>query len=1146
MPKRTDIKSILIIGAGPIVIGQACEFDYSGTQACKALKEEGYRIILVNSNPATIMTDPGVADATYVEPITPDFVAKIIEKERPDALLPTMGGQTALNTALSLERSGVLKKFGVEMIGARAPAIDKAEDRELFRKAMEKIGLETPRSRLADAASLKRTDREKYRSEIARIEAEFAYPEARVSARAAFDADWARRDSERRRRYVEKGLIEALEAVQDIGLPAIIRPSFTLGGTGGGVAYNREEFIEIVERGLDASPTSEVLIEESVLGWKEYEMEVVRDRDDNCIIVCSIENIDPMGVHTGDSMTVAPALTLTDKEYQIMRNASIAVLREIGVETGGSNVQFAVNPADGRLVVIEMNPRVSRSSALASKATGFPIAKVAAKLAVGYTLDELANDITGGATPASFEPTIDYVVTKIPRFAFEKFPGAKPVLTTSMKSVGEAMAIGRTFPESLQKALRSMETGLTGLDDIAFEGLGQGDDKNVIRAALGTPSPDRLLKVAQALRLGFEEEQIYEACAIDPWFIRQLQEIIDLEERVRQHGLPSTAAQFRTLKAMGFSDERLAKLAGLEASEVAKKRRELDVHPVYKRIDTCAAEFASPTAYMYSTYESGFAGPAQCEARPSGAEKIIILGGGPNRIGQGIEFDYCCCHAAFALSAADFETIMVNCNPETVSTDYDTSDRLYFEPLTEEDVLEIVRTESAYGRVKGVIVQFGGQTPLKLAQALENAKVPILGTSPESIDLAEDRDRFKALIERLKLRQPRSGIARSGAEARAIAVEIGFPVVIRPSYVLGGRAMEIVHDETQLARYIAEAVVVSGKSPVLIDSYLRDAIEVDVDAIGDGTGDVFICGIMEHIEEAGVHSGDSACSLPPHSLKEEIIADMERQTVELARALNVVGLMNVQFAIQNDDIYILEVNPRASRTVPFVAKVVGLPIAGIASEIMGGRTLASFNLKRPKLNHIAVKEAVFPFARFPGVDPVLGPEMRSTGEVMGIDRDYAIAFAKSQLGGGSKLPLSGTVFVSVKDSDKEKVVAPIRELAEMGFRIIATRGTKRHLDGYGIPTERVNKVLEGRPHIVDAITNGEVDIVFNTTEGAKALADSFSIRRSALLYHIPYYTTLAGALAVTQAIRALRAGGLHVAPLQSYFGEASGKLAETA
>jgi carbamoyl-phosphate synthase large subunit len=1137
MPKRTDIKSILIIGAGPIVIGQACEFDYSGTQACKALKEEGYRIILVNSNPATIMTDPGVADATYVEPITLDFVAKIIEKERPDALLPTMGGQTALNTALSLQRAGVLEKFGVEMIGARAAAIDKAEDRELFRKAMERIGLETPRSRLADAASLKRADREEYKSEIARIEAETPDPEARVAARAAFDADWARHEGERRRRYVEKGLIEALEAVQEIGLPTIIRPSFTLGGTGGGVAYNREEFLEIVERGLDASPTCEVLIEESVLGWKEYEMEVVRDHDDNCIIVCSIENVDPMGVHTGDSITVAPALTLTDKEYQIMRNASIAVLREIGVETGGSNVQFAVNPADGRLVVIEMNPRVSRSSALASKATGFPIAKVAAKLAVGYTLDELANDITGGATPASFEPTIDYVVTKIPRFAFEKFPGSKPVLTTSMKSVGEAMAIGRTFPESLQKALRSMETGLTGLDDIAFEELGQGDDKNVIRAALGTPSPDRLLKVAQALRLGFDEEQIYDSCRIDPWFIRQIQAIIDCEERVRQHGLPTTAAHFRALKALGFSDGRLAKLSGLEASEVSARRRVLDVHPVYKRIDTCAAEFASPTAYMYSTYETSFAGAPQCEARPSAKEKIVILGGGPNRIGQGIEFDYCCCHAAFTLSAAGFETIMVNCNPETVSTDYDTSDRLYFEPLTEEDVLEIVRTESTNGKVKGVIVQFGGQTPLKLAQALEGASVPILGTSPDAIDLAEDRDRFKALIERLGLRQPESGVARSAEAAKAIAAKLGFPLMIRPSYVLGGRAMEIVHDEVQLARYITEAVVVSGKSPVLLDRYLRDAIEVDVDAIGDGTGDVFICGVMEHIEEAGVHSGDSACSLPPHSLKPEIVAEMERQAVELARALNVVGLMNVQFAIQNEEIYILEVNPRASRTVPFVAKVVGLPIAGIAAEVMAGKKLADFNLKRPKLEHIAVKEAVFPFARFPGVDPVLGPEMRSTGEVMGIDRDYAIAFAKSQLGGGAKLPLSGTVFVSVKDSDKEKVVAPVRELAEMGFRIIATRGTKRHLDSYGIQTERVNKVLEGRPHIVDAITNGEVDIVFNTTEGVKALADSFSIRRSALLHHIPYYTTLSGALAVTKAIRALRAGGLQVAPLQSYVGK---------
>jgi carbamoyl-phosphate synthase large subunit len=1144
MPKRTDIKSILIIGAGPIVIGQACEFDYSGTQACKALKEEGYRIVLVNSNPATIMTDPGIADATYVEPITPDFVAKIIEKERPDALLPTMGGQTALNTALSLDRSGVLKKYGVEMIGARAAVIDKAEDRELFREAMKGIGLETPRSRLADAAVLKRADRQRHKDEIARIEAANPDPDERAKALSAFEVEWARHEGGRKRRYVEKGLIEALDALPEIGLPAIIRPSFTLGGTGGGIAYNREEFVEIVERGLDASPTTEVLIEESVLGWKEYEMEVVRDKDDNCIIVCSIENVDPMGVHTGDSITVAPALTLTDKEYQIMRNASIKVLREIGVETGGSNVQFAVNPADGRLVIIEMNPRVSRSSALASKATGFPIAKIAAKLAVGYTLDELANDITGGATPASFEPTIDYVVTKIPRFAFEKFPGSQPVLTTSMKSVGEAMAIGRTFPESLQKALRSMETGLTGLDDITFEGLGQGDDKNVVRAALGTPSPDRLLKVAQALRLGFDIEQIYDSCKIDPWYIRQLQDIIDCEDRVRQHGLPQSAGQLRALKAMGFSDERLAKLAGVVASEVAALRRKLDVHPIYKRIDTCAAEFASPTAYMYSTYEAGFAGPPVCEARPSDKEKIIILGGGPNRIGQGIEFDYCCCHAAFALSAAGYETIMVNCNPETVSTDYDTSDRLYFEPLTEEDVLEIVRKESENGKVRGIIVQFGGQTPLKLAQALENAHVPILGTSPDAIDLAEDRDRFKALIERLGLRQPRSGIARSGAEAKAVAAEIGFPLMIRPSYVLGGRAMEIVHDEPQLARYIAEAVVVSGKSPVLLDSYLRDAIEVDVDAIADGK-DVFICGVMEHIEEAGVHSGDSACSLPPHSLKPELVAEMERQTIELAKALRVVGLMNVQFAIQNDEIYILEVNPRASRTVPFVAKVIGLPIAGIAAEVMASKPLASFGLKRPTLDHIAVKEAVFPFARFPGVDPVLGPEMRSTGEVMGIDRDYAIAFAKSQLGGGSRLPLSGTVFVSVKDSDKDKVVAPVRELAEMGFRVIATRGTKRHLDAHGIQCERVNKVLEGRPHIVDAITNGDVDIVFNTTEGAKALADSASIRRSALLNHIPYYTTLAGALAVTEAIRALREGSLSVAPLQSYVGKRAKKSLET-
>ncbi|WP_108681168.1 carbamoyl-phosphate synthase large subunit [Methyloceanibacter sp. wino2] len=1135
MPKREDIKSILIIGAGPIVIGQACEFDYSGTQACKALKDEGYRIILVNSNPATIMTDPDLADATYIEPITPEFVARIIERERPDALLPTMGGQTALNTALSLESAGVLEKYGVEMIGAKADVIDKAEDRELFRKAMDKIGLESPKSRLADAGSLKRADRETYKAEVERIEAEHSDPDARAEAMLEFEADWGRHETERRRRYVEKGLIEALEAMQDVGLPAIIRPSFTLGGTGGGIAYNREEFLEIVERGLDASPTCEVLIEESVLGWKEYEMEVVRDKDDNCIIICSIENIDPMGVHTGDSITVAPALTLTDKEYQIMRDASIAVLREIGVETGGSNVQFAVNPDDGRLIVIEMNPRVSRSSALASKATGFPIAKIAAKLAVGYTLDELENDITGGATPASFEPTIDYVVTKIPRFAFEKFQGSAPTLTTAMKSVGEAMAIGRTFPESLQKALRSLETGLTGLDEFHFEGLGQGDDKNVIREALGSPTPDRLLKVAQALRLGVDHEQIYDSCRIDPWFIRQLQDIIDTETRVREHGLPQTPGAFRALKAMGFSDDRLATLAGLTPADVRSARHALHVHPVYKRIDTCAAEFASPTAYMYSTYETRFTGGESCEARPSAADKIIILGGGPNRIGQGIEFDYCCCHAAFALSAAGFETIMVNCNPETVSTDYDTSDRLYFEPLTEEDVLEIVQKEQTNGAVKGVIVQFGGQTPLKLAAALEEAQVPILGTSPDAIDLAEDRDRFKALIEQLGLRQPNNGIARSAEEAVAIAKRIGFPVVIRPSYVLGGRAMEIVHDEAQLERYIAEAVVVSGKSPVLLDSYLRDAIEVDVDALADGR-DVFICGVMEHIEEAGVHSGDSACSLPPHSLKPAIIAELERQARELARALNVVGLMNIQFAIQNDDIYILEVNPRASRTVPFVAKVIGKPIAGIASEVMAGKPLDDFGLTPAKLDHIAVKEAVFPFARFPGVDPVLGPEMRSTGEVMGLDRDYAVAFAKSQLGGGAKLPLSGTVFVSVKDLDKDKLLAPVRTMIEMGFRIVATRGTQRHLAAHGIACERVNKVLEGRPHIVDAITNGDIDIVFNTTEGAKALADSMSIRRSALLNHIPYYTTLAGALAATEAIRALRAGSLTVAPLQSYVG----------
>ena len=1114
MPKRTDIKSILIIGAGPIVIGQACEFDYSGTQACKALKAEGYRIILVNSNPATIMTDPELADATYIEPITPEIVAKIIAAERPDALLPTMGGQTALNTALALERAGVLEKYGVEMIGARAAAIDMAEDRKLFREAMDRIGLESPRAVIASSPPIRDASGHIVRYDTA------------------------------------TGIAEAMRALETVGLPAIIRPAFTLGGTGGGVAYNREEFEQIARSGIDASPVGQILIDESLLGWKEYEMEVVRDKADNCIIVCSIENVDPMGVHTGDSITVAPALTLTDKEYQIMRNASLAVLREIGVETGGSNVQFAVNPADGRLIVIEMNPRVSRSSALASKATGFPIAKVAAKLAVGYTLDELANDITDGATPASFEPTIDYVVTKIPRFAFEKFPGSDATLTTAMKSVGEVMAIGRTFAESVQKALRSMETGLNGFDDIALEGLGAGDDKNVIRAAVSKPTPDRLLKVAQAMRLGFDVEQIYASCRIDPWFLNQIQEIIAEEARVKAHGLPKSAEQLRALKAMGFSDQRLAKLAGLTEKDVRAHRAALDVHPVYKRIDTCAAEFSAPTAYMYSTYESGLFvsdtgkpdGKPGCESRPTDAQKIIILGGGPNRIGQGIEFDYCCCHACFALTAAGFETIMINCNPETVSTDYDTSDRLYFEPLTAEDVLEIVATEQSKGTLKGVIVQFGGQTPLKLAAALEEAGVPILGTSPDAIDLAEDRDRFKELIVKLGLKQPQSGIARSPGEARAVADGIGYPVVIRPSYVLGGRAMEIVHDGSEIDRYVTRLsatldrpseLVVSDKRPLLIDRYLTDAVEVDVDCLADGR-DTYVCGIMEHIEEAGIHSGDSACSLPPYSLNAATLAELDRQTRELALALKVVGLMNVQFAIKDGDVYVLEVNPRASRTVPFVAKVIGKPIAAIAAEVMAGKPLAAFGLKPQTFDHVAVKEAVFPFARFPGVDPMLGPEMRSTGEVMGIDSDFAMAFVKSQLGSGQVLPMDGTVFISVKDSDKDRVVAPVRELEAMGFKIIATRGTKRHLEANGIACEAINKVLEGRPHIVDAMKNGDVHLVFNTTEGAKALADSKDIRRTALLHHIPYYTTVAGAVAVTRAIRALKAGTLQVAPLQSF------------
>ncbi len=1094
MPKRTDISSILIIGAGPIVIGQACEFDYSGVQACKALRAEGYRIILVNSNPATIMTDPDVADATYIEPITPEMVEKIIAAERPDALLPTMGGQTALNTALALESRGVLARYGVEMIGARAEVIDKAEDRQKFRNAMDKLGLESPKSKAAHT------------------------PE------------------------------EAMEGLAFVGLPAIIRPSFTLAGTGGGIAYNVEEFREIVERGLDLSPTTEVLIEESVLGWKEYEMEVVRDKADNCIIVCSIENIDPMGVHTGDSITVAPALTLTDKEYQIMRTASIAVLREIGVETGGSNVQFAVNPKDGRMVVIEMNPRVSRSSALASKATGFPIAKVAARLAVGYTLDELMNDITG-ATPASFEPSIDYVVTKIPRFAFEKYPGSEPDLTTSMKSVGEVMAIGRTFKESLQKALRGLETGLAGLDEVEIEGAADPETgKAAVVRALGIPTPDRLRVIAQAFRHGLTVDEVNAACSYEPWFLRQLQDLVRQEGLVRAGGLPDTAEGFRALKAQGFSDARLSHLTRQSEAAVRAARRALGVRPVFKRIDTCAGEFRADTPYMYSTYETGALGQApECESDPSDRRKAIILGGGPNRIGQGIEFDYCCCHAAFALADIGVESIMVNCNPETVSTDYDTSDRLYFEPLTAEDVLELIAVEQSRGTLMGVIVQFGGQTPLKLAQALEEAGIPILGTSPDAIDLAEDRERFQQLLHRLEIAQPVNAIARSRDEAFAGAHSVGYPVVIRPSYVLGGRAMEIVYDDEQLERYITTAVQVSGDSPVLIDQYLSRATEVDVDALCDGET-VFVAGVMEHIEEAGVHSGDSACSLPPFSLRPETIAELKRQTEAMAFALGVRGLMNVQFAIEEPHsasprIYVLEVNPRASRTVPFVAKTIGHPLAGIAARVMAGESLASFGLVDATYDHVAVKEAVFPFARFAGVDTVLGPEMRSTGEVMGLDwrREgegpgpaFARAFAKSQLGGGTVLPASGAVFVSVKDADKPWIVEPVRLLLAQGFKVLATGGTATYLADQGLAVERVRKVLEGRPHIVDAMKNGGVQLVFNTTEGKQSLADSYEIRRSALMMKIPYFTTSAGALAASQAITAMANGPLDVRPLQSY------------
>ncbi len=1082
MPRRTDIQSILIIGAGPIVIGQACEFDYSGVQACKALRQEGYRVILVNSNPATIMTDPGLADATYVEPITPELVARIIEKERPDALLPTMGGQTALNTSLSLARDGTLARLGVELIGAKEEAIAKAEDRLLFRQAMERIGLACPRSRLASNAE------------------------------------------------------EAMQALEEVGLPAIIRPSFTLGGTGGGVAYNRAEFEHIAAGGLRISPVGQVLVEQSVLGWKEFEMEVVRDRADNAIIVCSIENVDPMGIHTGDSITVAPALTLTDKEYQVMRNASIAVLREIGVETGGSNVQFAVNPEDGRLLVIEMNPRVSRSSALASKATGFPIAKIAAKLAVGSTLDELQNDITK-VTPASFEPTIDYIVTKVPRFAFEKFPGAELLLTTSMKSVGEAMAIGRSFAESMQKALRSLDIGLDGFIETDLPGAADGQggvNKAAIVAALARPTPDRILVVAEAFRYGLTVAEVHNACRIDPWFLREIEAVVATERAVREFGLPAVAAGLHRLKQLGFSDARLAVLSGSTEAAVAERRAALGIAPVFKRIDTCAAEFASETPYLYSCYEGDGLSPAECEAGVSDRDKVIILGGGPNRIGQGIEFDYCCVHAAYALREAGYETIMVNCNPETVSTDYDTSDRLYFEPLTAEDVIELARLEQSRGRLKGAIVQFGGQTPLKLAAAIERAGIPILGTSADAIDLAEDRERFQRLLATLGLKQPANGTARSAEEAEKVAAAIGYPAVIRPSYVLGGRAMEIVHDSAALQRYMATAVKVSGTSPVLIDSYLQDAFEIDVDAVSDGD-EVVVAGIMEHIEEAGIHSGDSACSLPPYSLPASTVAAIAEQTKALALALKVVGLMNVQFAVKDGEIHVLEVNPRASRTVPFVAKATGIPFAKIAARVMAGESLSTFRIEPARMTHVAVKEAVFPFARFPGVDVILGPEMKSTGEVMGIDVDFGRAFAKSQLGAGLSLPLSGTVFVSVKDRDKPALVAPCLKLVEMGFELVATRGTAAFFLQAGLPVRLINKVLEGRPHIVDAMKNGEIHLLFNTTEGAQAVADSFSLRETALLNNIPYYTTVAGAKAAIEAIRCLKAGKLEVAPLQSYF-----------
>ena len=1113
MPKRTDISSIMIIGAGPIVIGQACEFDYSGAQACKALREEGYRVILVNSNPATIMTDPGLADATYIEPITPEIVAKIIEKERPDALLPTMGGQTGLNTSLALEEMGVLEKFGVEMIGAKRHAIEMAEDRKLFREAMDRIGLENPKATIVTAPK----------------------DEAGTTD-------------------LNAGIKIALEQLHDIGLPAIIRPAFTLGGTGGGVAYNKADYEHFCRTGMDASPVNQILVDESLLGWKEFEMEVVRDKADNAIIVCAIENIDPMGVHTGDSITVAPALTLTDKEYQVMRNGSIAVLREIGVETGGSNVQWAVNPLDGRMVVIEMNPRVSRSSALASKATGFPIAKIAAKLAVGYTLDELDNDITK-VTPASFEPTIDYVVTKIPRFAFEKFPGSKPYLSTAMKSVGEAMSIGRTIHESLQKALASMETGLTGFDEVDIEGAPQ---KAAIVKALSLQTPDRMRTIAQAMRHGLSDDEIHGVTMFDPWFLARIREIVKAEDKVREMGLPQDAEGMRSLKMLGFSDARLAHLTNGIERNIRIKRIKLGVTAVFKRIDTCAGEFEAQTPYMYSTYEAPMMGDVECEARPSDKNKVVILGGGPNRIGQGIEFDYCCCHACYALTDAGYETIMINCNPETVSTDYDTSDRLYFEPLTFEHVMEILRVEQINGTLHGVIVQFGGQTPLKLASDLEKAGIPILGTSPEAIDLAEDRERFQALVNKLGLKQPKNGIASTDSQAIDIAYEIGFPLVIRPSYVLGGRAMEIVHDMAQLERYIKEAVVVSGDSPVLLDSYLSGAVECDVDALSDGKA-VHVAGIMQHIEEAGVHSGDSACSLPPYSLCENIVAELKQQTELLALALNVVGLMNVQFAVKDNEIYLIEVNPRASRTVPFVAKATDSAIASIAARLMAGESLSNFPLREPykdasyeesipigdpmkladpNMPWFSVKEAVMPFARFPGVDTILGPEMRSTGEVMGWDRSFARAFLKSQIGAGMDLPdpalgRVGKVFFSIKDRDKTpQLVETAKILIDLEFDLVATRGTRAFLEQYGIGCEVINKMYEGRPNIYDMLKNSEISLVMNTTEGAQAVEDSREIRSVALYDKIPYYTTAAAAHAAALAMQARNEDELVVKALQ--------------